>query len=126
MPRTYTPVPGHTYRNYTQEALEAALHAVNNANMTISAAEKQFEVPRKTLSDKLSGSPPRKTGGQPVFSAAEEHEITNTVQVAADWGFPMSAIDLRLLIKSILDTKGIQERHFKANTLVIDFGTLLE
>ena len=121
MPRTYTPVPGHTYGNYTQEALEAALHAVNNANMTISAAAKQFEVPRKTLSDKLSGSHPRKTGGQPVFSAAEEHEIANTVQVAADWGFPMSAIDLRLLIKSILDTKGIQERRFKANTPGIDF-----
>lgn len=121
MPRTYVPVPGHRYQNYSDEDLAAALHAVKNTDTTISAAAKKFGIPRRTLSDKLSGSHPLKTGGQPVFSAAEEHEIANTLQVAADWGFPMTSLDLRLLIKSFLNAKGVQERRFKENTPGIDF-----
>lgn len=121
MPRKYTPVPGRRYQNYTSESMKSAEDAVKKDGKSINSAAVEFGIPRKTLSDRLSGIHPRKAGGQPVFSTDEEQEIANTLQVAADWGFPLSSLDLRILIKNYLDSKGIQEKRFRSNTPGVDF-----
>ena len=75
MPRTYESVPGHAYRRYTPEAMEGAVAAVRNDGQSIRSASATFNVPRKTLSDKINAKHPLKSGGQSVFSPAEGREI---------------------------------------------------
>ena len=43
------------YNQYSREALEKAIKAVKEHGMTYSGAAKDFGVPRKTLSDHVSG-----------------------------------------------------------------------
>lgn len=55
----------------------------------------------------------RNVGGQTILSEAEEQIIVENIDTACRWRFPLTANDLRALVKSYLDGQGVQK--FKKN-----------
>ena len=45
----------------------------------------------------------------------EENFMIERIQIMCDWGFPLDGTDLRYLVKSYLDRKGVQEPRFQNN-----------
>lgn len=41
--------------------------------------------------------------------------MTECIKVSSDWGFPFTTFDIRLIVKSFLDQKGVVEKRFKNN-----------
>lgn len=121
MPRNYTPIPGRRYQNYTKDDMQRALEEVTCGRLSASDAAKRFSIPRRTLIDKLSGKHPGTSGGQPVFSKTEEELIVNTLQAVSSWGYPLSPLEVRLLIKGMLDKQGRHETRFQNNLPGVDF-----
>ena len=57
----------------------------------------------------------KQIGGQTVFTELEENTFCKYVTATADWGFPFSLLDLRLVVKSYLDRTGRTMTKFKEN-----------
>ena len=51
-----------------------------------------------------------------AFLKEEEEVIVHHLIVVAQWGFPYSNIDLRLLVKGYLEKNGREVNRFKDNT----------
>ena len=60
---------------------------------------------------------PLNPGRQPVFPKEEEEAFVNNILVAAQWGFPLTAYDIRLTVKHYLDRKGVRENRFGRNNM---------
>ena len=74
--------------------------------MPVKAAAREFKVPRTTLQRRAKGQSGEKLGGPTVLSAAEEKEIVARMILFGEWGFPLTTVDLRNMVKSYLDTVG--------------------
>lgn len=116
MVRTYKKTPGtRNYKNYSEDALEEALEKVTNDEMTIHAASVQYNIPFGTLYNKYKGLHGKTPGGQPVFSHQEEISILRAAATCADWGFPLTLLDLRYFAKGYLDKQGKIVERFSNN-----------
>lgn len=116
MVRTYKKTPGtRNYKNYAEDALEEALEKITNDEMTIHAASVQYNIPFGTLYNKYKGLHVKTPGGQPVFSQQEELSILSAAATCADWGFPLTLLDLRYFAKAYLDKRGKIVDRFKNN-----------
>lgn len=100
MVRTQQKTPGaRTYRNYSEEdALLQAVDAVN-AGMPRKLAAEFFKVGRTTLGRRLLGAHSKSVGRPKVLSDQEEALISKTLGVVANWGFPLTMVDIRDVIK---------------------------
>lgn len=49
------------------------------------------------------------------MSESEEQHLTEGVLASAEWGFPLSTFDLRMIAKSYLDKKGVMKENLKNN-----------
>lgn len=58
----------------------------------------------------------KSTGGQTIFTAQEEKLFVNHIIALSTFGFPMTAFDLRMSVKSYLDKCGRTVLKFKGNT----------
>lgn len=116
MVRTYRKTPGtRNYKNYSDEALEEAIEKISNDELSITAASLQYKIPFGTLYNKYKGLHGRTHGGQPVFSHAEEVAILKAAATCAEWGFPLTILDLRMFAKSYLDKQGKVVDRFPNN-----------
>ncbi|KAJ2937286.1 hypothetical protein O0L34_g19527 [Tuta absoluta] len=116
MVRTYKKMPGtRNYRNYSDETLEEALQKITNDELSINAASIQYHIPFGTLYNKFKGQYGKSPGGQPVFSHTEEISILRAASTCADWGFPLTLLDLRFYAKYYLDKQGKVVERFKNN-----------
>ncbi len=97
--------------------MQKAINAVNGKCLTVHAAATKFHVPRSTLSDKVSGIHPQPSGGQLVLSDDAEIVIANNITILADWGFPLSLFDLRMLVKNFINRQGLKILQFSVNNL---------
>lgn len=75
-------------RQWKEEDMTAAVSAVNEGRMTKYTATKQFNVPRITLHDRLSGRVKlgTKMGRPTILTMKEEDEIEQTCQIFVEWG----------------------------------------
>ena len=69
-------------------------------------AAEVYKIPRKTLDNKFRGLFVKKWGAQTCLSASEEAKILHHILTCAEWGLPLCAIDIRLIVKDYLDRAG--------------------
>jgi transposase-like protein len=95
------------YRNkYSDRDLQLAIRAVESNKMKISAAAKRYNIPKTTLYDRLSGKSKATLGRPTELTPEEEQIIVERLVVMADWAFPLTNRDLRVLIKEYLEVQG--------------------
>lgn len=76
---------------YSQETLEKALKAISDGVITLNKASKAFNIPKSTLSNKLSNKVPwqRKMGPSTELTFDEEKKLAEWILAKAKLGFPM-------------------------------------
>ncbi|CAK9832813.1 hypothetical protein ANTRET_LOCUS9594 [Anthophora retusa] len=85
------PIKGF-FRNYSEEAMKAAIEDVQLRKMPIRTAARKFGVPRITLKYKVEGKSPieRNMGPPPILSKIEEDEISQWIEKMAAARFPIT------------------------------------
>lgn len=87
---------------YSEENVKQALAAIE-AGMTITAAGKEFNIPRQTLSDKVNKKHLGAVGKQPILTEDEESFLAEWIINSAKQGFPVTKEQLCNSVKGILD-----------------------
>lgn len=100
---------------YTEQNLALAIKAVKMRQLSLRKASVKFGIPRTTLNRKVKGTHTLNYGGQKILNDNEESMLCDCLLLCAQWGFPMSRKDLRLVVKSYLDKLGRIEKRFKNN-----------
>lgn len=121
MVRNYQRTPGSKpYRNFREEDMEKAVQAVRNG-MSQKTAAQTYKVPRITLGRRVHEKHTKPVGHPTVLSPAEEATIASTLGVVAKWGFPLTRLDIRDVVKKYLDKQGKAVSVFKDNVPGPDF-----
>lgn len=108
MPRKYVKTIGaRTYRNYSSENVQKAVVAVKTGRLSIRQASIQFGVSYGTIFNRKNGLHTLKNGGQAMLSEAEEKDLTETIQIAGEWGFPLTQIAIQMLVSDYMDKHNI-------------------
>lgn len=110
-----------TYKNYTTETLEKAVHEINEKKISLSKASKKYKIPKGTLSCKINKKRLKSVGRPPALSQEEERLLVNVLLKTAEWGFPLAHDDLRHLVKSHLDSLARKVIQFNNNIPGIDW-----
>ncbi|XP_072376783.1 uncharacterized protein [Diabrotica undecimpunctata] len=97
MPRVYKRKLGsRSYKNFSDETFEHVLLQIVNGNFSVKAASERFKIPYGTLYNKYKGKHVKKPGGQTALAELEEKSIVSCIVKCADWGFPLSTLDVQL------------------------------
>ncbi|XP_063239266.1 uncharacterized protein LOC134540445 isoform X1 [Bacillus rossius redtenbacheri] len=115
MVRKHARKPGSTYAAYSNKAMEDAMKAVSEGKLSIRSAAEKYSVNRCTLNRKLKGVHVQPYGRPPALSQDEEAVLLKSIITAAEWGFPLSCLDVRFIVKQYLDKKGVTVSRFKNN-----------
>lgn len=95
-----------SYKNYTLEMLEIAVEAVANKTISSRDAEKQFGIPRRTIINKLKRNHTKGVGAPTRLTVDEENQLIKVIIAAADFGSPLSKMDIRILVHNYLKKNG--------------------
>lgn len=95
-----------SYKNYTSEMLQLAVESVANSTITTREAEKQFGIPRRTIVNRLKNRHSKPVGKPTRLSEEEENKLINVVIASADYGSPLTKLDLRILVHNYLKKNG--------------------
>lgn len=90
---------------YDQDNIRKAIQAVKSKEMTLGQAAKHYNVPKTTIYDRMHSSS-GKLGRRTELSEEEESIILSRLKIMGLWGFPLTSLDLRHLIKAYLDGLG--------------------
>ena len=90
--------------------MKAVIKDVQEGMKSIRQASLANKVPRRTLAARLCGKHGERVGRPPVLSSSE------TIQQIADGGYPLSVIDVRILVKTYLDKSNREVSRFEKNT----------
>ncbi|KAF4517677.1 hypothetical protein B566_EDAN004971 [Ephemera danica] len=116
MPRHYKREPGkRQYKNYNDATLNQAKENVQDGKLSLYEASRRYRIPLGTLHNKLKGKHNKQNGGQTALAREEELAIIDSILIAADWGHPLSLLDLRLYTKAYLDRRNRNVSKFKNN-----------
>lgn len=86
--------------------IQKVVEEIKNKKISLRAAAKKYNLPKSTLSDHYSGKTTSPHGKKTVFSQIEEQVLAAHAVKVAEWGFPLTRLDIRLLAKSYLDKDG--------------------
>ena len=125
MPRNYTRKAGSRayLTEYSIENLEKALQDVKKGLKSIRKAAVHYGVPYATLNRKLKAPTKNIHGGQPCLTKTTEDLLVKTLSVMAEWRVPVDSLDIRFIVKSYLDKRGIVDTRFNDNLPGIDWVT---
>lgn len=116
MPRKYKrKFPCRSYANYDSKTLEKALEDIRSNTLSIRAASAKYKISIATLSRKNRNKHMKEVGRPTVLSSNEENKIVEGLQIAAEWGFPLSTRDLQDVVHSYLEKSGRSEHRFTNN-----------
>ncbi|KAG5876578.1 hypothetical protein JTB14_037870 [Gonioctena quinquepunctata] len=110
-----------SYRNYSKEKLEEALGKVVDGTLSIREATRQFSMPFGTLYNRFKVIHGNNPGRPTISTHDEELTILKSAAKCADWGFPLSLLDMKMMAKYYLDRKGRTVQLFKTNLPGIDW-----
>ena len=102
-----------SYNTSKQENLKKAVEAVKEGCSFYDAA-RQFDVKRTTFSDKLKNQI-QKLGRLIQVSYETEVILAKMIDAVAKWGYPLGEIDIKEMVKSLLDSKGVVSSIFPNN-----------
>lgn len=100
---------------YNAKAIEEAVKEVTNNGVSYRKACTKYGVPIGTLYRHVTNGHLQKQGGQTCLSSELESNLVSKLLTCADWGYPLDGFDLRLFVKSYLDSRHIKLKKFKNN-----------
>ena len=106
MPRKHPTNAHKKYSKWSPEQMQKAITAVRENGVSISAAAKEHNVPRKTLSDKVNEKHPLKPGRKTALSSEEELALVNYITYMADHAFPLTIPMIKSFASSIAKRSG--------------------
>lgn len=119
MPRVYKRNLGaRQYANYSSETLEKCLKDVKNKVLSQRAAAAAYKIPRSTIKNKLAGLAQKTRGGQTIFTRDEEIALVSHLVTMSEFGFPLTALDFRQIVKLYLSAKAHKLKILKTTYLV--------
>lgn len=76
---------------YGEDVLQAPCRAVINDGISLRDAEKMYNTPRSTISNRLcqGDEEPKSRGRRNVFSAETEKQLADCLNIMAKWGFSL-------------------------------------
>ena len=114
MPRQHKHKLGaRRYFDYSDETLQAAVHAVESGKMSSYKAEEIYGIPKRTIVNKVKGWH-FKPFGKPTVLTFEEVEFIKLFTVCADFGYPLIELEIRLIIQQYLNSLN-RKTTFKNN-----------
>ena len=117
MPRNHKRKPGsRRYRDYTPDSLENAIHEVTVLKRRISIVATEYNIPERTLRNKIKGVFTKNPGGQKVFSEIEENLMVENLLKCAEFGMPLETSEIQIFVKGYLNNSGRIVEKFKNNT----------
>lgn len=81
--------------------MQLAINSVKNEELSLRQAAKNYGVPLSTLSDRCS-TRGGKIGRPTVLSEEEEDMVVERIILMGDWGFPLTKVDLKKIIREYL------------------------
>lgn len=116
MPSKYRRKPGsRRYIDYTGAELEEFLNVVRSKLMTQRAASEKYGIPWSTIKNKLKKKFGKRPGRPTIFSEQEETAFVAHITALSEYGFPLTEIDLQMIIKDYLLAQGRNVKQFKNN-----------
>ncbi|KAK3105870.1 hypothetical protein FSP39_007466 [Pinctada imbricata] len=106
MPKRYS----KESRQYTPDQLQEAVLAVKGSILTVSAAAREFSIPRKTLDDHVKKEVSSKPGPAQELTNEEESAIVEYAKYLANRGFPMTRSIVRQFVISVVKKSGRTSR----------------
>ena len=122
MTRNYKKRPGSKYMIFSNEALKNAVNAYVNGHMSLRKAEQIYRVPKSTIQRAMKGKRKKPPGGQLALTSAIESMLVDKILTCASWGYPMDTLELRLFVKSYLESREMTVKSFKNNLPGIDWA----
>lgn len=94
-------------KQWTAENMEMALRDVTNGSLTVRRAALQYNVPKSTLHDRLTGKVlPGAVGGAPRYlDDEEEEELVRWLIGCAEIGYAKSIREVRAVVGAIVSKK---------------------
>ncbi|KAK9680733.1 Tc5 transposase DNA-binding domain [Popillia japonica] len=89
---------------YTEEQLQHALESIRRNEATLSAANRQYGIPKGTLFNKLTGKVPstRKMRPPTILTMDEEQTLEKWILAKAKLGFPMHPDEVKDTVQRVL------------------------
>lgn len=98
--------PGaRNYADCSREMLECAVDLVRTKVISSYEAEEQFVIPRRTIVNKSKNIHNKSFGRPTELSTEEEAHIAGVVKLSAEFGCPLTLLDLRIVCGIQLHTK---------------------
>ncbi|KAJ8971660.1 hypothetical protein NQ314_000583 [Rhamnusium bicolor] len=91
------------------------LNEIKRGEISHRKAEARYNIPRRTIMNKLKEKHTKLPGKPAVFSKEEEETFVSYIFVMSEFGFPLTTYDLRHAIKSFLDRIGRSVSYFNQN-----------
>ena len=107
---------GRTWHlNANHQHLEKAVNEIKREKSSYIVASQRwgkdmmeiFQAPKKTHQHPV--------GRLPIITSAEEEMFKKHLCMAAEWGFPLDLVDIRVIVKCYLDRCGVNVICFKNN-----------
>ncbi|XP_039755804.1 uncharacterized protein LOC120630605 [Pararge aegeria] len=121
MPRVYKPDPrGKRHKKYDENIINEAVAAYANSNFSLKAIAEKYDIDKSVLY-RHSVKTMKKQGGQTILTEETEECMIKYINICAEWGCPLDALDLRYIVKAYLDQVGRTVLKFKHNLPGPDF-----
>ena len=107
MPRNFAPVNNkkRTYKACCTADLEIAAKAVKEG-MSYRKACQNVDMKKLTLHDFIKKRDIKSAGRPTLLPAEDEKAIAELVDTVAEWGFPLGLMEIKLIMKDLLDSNG--------------------
>ena len=92
-----------------------AVKAYKSGRISLRRAAEKFGVKKSTLYDHVKSKSTERQGGQPILNEATEKVFVERLITCAEWDYPLTALDLRIICKTFLDRKGLRVAKFSGN-----------
>ena len=102
-----TPKPRGKTREWTEEQMERAMQDVTNGVLGVRRAALEYQVPRSTLSDRVTGKvyPGAAPGPPKYLGEEEEEELVKWIAGCAEIGYAKSVREIRAVVGAIVSYK---------------------
>lgn len=122
MPRNYVrEVGSRRYADYSNETLQRCLDDIRSGRHNQTSASKAYNIPRSTIKNKLKDIFNKKPGRPTVLDEDHEKSFVEHIFKMAEFGFPITELDLRFIVKGYFDKIGRKVPQFKNNLPGIDW-----
>ena len=98
------------YKQWSEEQMKKAVDAVVILKLSVRNAAMQYNVPKSTLGDRISGrvQPGAVSGPAKYLTLSEESELSRFLSRCCQIGYARSRQEVLALVQQILDSKGMK------------------